>query len=105
MVSRQALDLLTIAVKTDSNKPMHWEFCKRQNILDYTEKAGRKSQQCFAHDGIKEIGVIDQYKCAIFDRIEGWFDSLGIKYSVTPQVDGCMMPTNGNCFRDFRLYF
>jgi len=64
-----------------------------------------KTQQCFAHDGIKETGVIDQYKCAIFDRIEGWFDSLGIKYSVTPHVDGCMMSTNANCFRDFRLYF
>jgi len=33
----QALDLLTIALKTDSNKPMHREFYKRQNVLGYTE--------------------------------------------------------------------
>jgi hypothetical protein len=33
----QALDLLTIALKTDSNKPMPRELCKSQNILDYKE--------------------------------------------------------------------
>lgn len=62
-------------------------------------------KQCFAYDGIKRIGAIDLYQCGIFDRIEAWFDGLGIKYSVTPKVGGCMMHTDGNCFRDFRLYF
>jgi hypothetical protein len=33
----QALDLLTIALKTDSDKPMPREFCKTPKILDYTE--------------------------------------------------------------------
>jgi len=37
MVSRPYLDLVTIAPKTDSNKPMYREFCKSPKILDYTE--------------------------------------------------------------------
>jgi hypothetical protein len=32
----QALDLLTTALKTDSNIPMHREPCKTPKILDYT---------------------------------------------------------------------
>ena len=33
----QALDPSTITLKTDSNRPMHREFCKTQNISPYTE--------------------------------------------------------------------
>jgi len=41
----QALDLLTIALKADSNKPMHRESCKSQNRLVYTEDFLYKSLQ------------------------------------------------------------
>lgn len=61
--------------------------------------------KCFAYDGVRRIGIINQYKCGIFDRLEGWFEELGIKYSITPQIDGCMMYKNGVCFRNFRFYF
>jgi len=33
----QALDVLTIALKTDSNKPMHRELSKSQNIGLYRD--------------------------------------------------------------------
>lgn len=62
-------------------------------------------RQCFAYDGMRRIGAIDQYECGIFSRVGGWFEGLGIKYSATPQVEGCMMLTNERCFRDFRFYF
>jgi len=62
--------------------------------------------QCFAYDGIKRIGVIDSYKCGIFDRIEGWFESLEIKYKVvSPQIKGCMMHEKEICNRNYRFYF
>jgi hypothetical protein len=61
--------------------------------------------QCFAHDGIKALGVIDQYECGIMDRIESWFDGLGIKYEVEPKVIGCMMRTEGECYRDYTFFF
>jgi len=64
-----------------------------------------KPGKCFAYEGIKKIGAIDQYECGIFERIEGWFDGMGIEYSVEPKVTGCMMHTEGRCYRDYRFYF
>ena len=60
---------------------------------------------CFTYNGIKGLGVIDKYECGIFDRIEGWFDALDIKHSVAPKIEGCLMHTNGNCFRDYSFFF
>jgi hypothetical protein len=62
-------------------------------------------RNCFAYNGVKQLGVLDQYQCGILERIYGWFDALGIKYSVLPQVDGCMMHTDGRCFRDITFNF
>ena len=83
-------DFMHITPSFSSDNILHWEW---------------ETKQCFAHDGIKKLGVIDQYQCGIFERIGGWFDGLGIKYSITPQVEGCMLHSNGKCFRDFRFYF
>lgn len=62
-------------------------------------------KDCFAYNGMKRMGVLDQYQCGIMERIYGWFDGLGIRYSVSPQVEGCMMHTDGHCSRDFRFDF
>ena len=61
--------------------------------------------QCFAYEGIKRIGVIDQYECGIYDRIEGWFEGLGIKFKVSPQIDGCLMHQGRKCFRNYTFIF
>jgi hypothetical protein len=60
---------------------------------------------CFAHDGMARIGVIHQYQCGIFERIKGWFDALGVGYTEYPEVEGCMMHSEGRCYREFRLHF
>ena len=57
-------------------------------------------ESCFAYEGIKQLGAIEQYQCGIFERIYGWFDGLGMKCSASPQVEGCMMHTDGKCFRE-----
>lgn len=62
-------------------------------------------ESCFAYEGTKRLGVIDEYQCGIFDRIYGWFDALGLEYSVSPRVVGCMMNTDGKCFRVIRFRF
>ena len=62
-------------------------------------------ESCFAYEGIKGLGVIDRYECGIMLRIETWFDALGIKYEVKPMVTGCMMHTDGQCFREYRFFF
>jgi hypothetical protein len=62
-------------------------------------------ESCFAYEGIKALGVIDRYECGIMLRIDTWLDTLGIKYEVKPKVTGCMMHTDGKCFRDYRFFF
>jgi hypothetical protein len=57
-------------------------------------------QRCFAYEGMKRMGVIERYQCGIFERIYGWFDGIGLSYSVSPQVEGCMMHSEGRCFRE-----
>ncbi|MBI4729084.1 MAG: hypothetical protein HY775_06225 [Acidobacteria bacterium] len=58
--------------------------------------------RCFALEGMARLGVADRYSCGIFDRVEGWFEGLGIAYQVSPQVEGCMMRAEGRCFREYR---
>jgi len=60
---------------------------------------------CFAYDGIKALGVIDGYECGIMDRIEAWWNVIGIKWEVEPKVTGCMMHTDGRCYRDYKFFF
>jgi hypothetical protein len=62
-------------------------------------------QSCFAYEGIKALGVIERYECGIMDRIESWLDTLGLKYKVEPKVTGCMMHTDGKCYREYRFFF
>ena len=62
-------------------------------------------ESCFAYDGIKALGVIDRYECGIMDRIEAWLDTLGLRWEVEPKVTGCMMHTEGRCYRDYTFYF
>jgi hypothetical protein len=60
---------------------------------------------CFAHEGMKALGVADRYECGIVLRINTWLETLGIKYEIEPKVTGCMMHTDGKCFRDYRFFF
>jgi hypothetical protein len=62
-------------------------------------------ERCFAYEGMKLLGVVDRYECGIMFRIETWLDTLGIKYEVEPKVTGCMMHTDGKCYRDYRFFF
>ncbi len=61
--------------------------------------------KCWAYEGINRIGVIEEYECAIYERIEGWFETLEIKYDVKPNIEGCLMHRNGKCVRVFNFYF
>jgi hypothetical protein len=61
--------------------------------------------QCFAHNGVEQLGVIDRYRCGIVDRIEGWFEGLEIKYAVSPKVDTCLIYKGEKCFRNYTFFF
>ena len=66
---------------------------------------GWETERCFAHEGVSKLGMIDRYECGIFDRLEGWLESLGIEYKATPEIDGCFMHRRGRCVREYRFAF
>jgi len=59
--------------------------------------------KCFAHAGMTRLGVIDRYECGVIHRVGCWFDSLGIAYTLTPQIHGCIMHSSGACRGEFRF--
>jgi hypothetical protein len=89
----------------DMNKLFMPEFMRFQ--CEYPEKNRMRVAyapgKCFAYVGIKRIGAIDGYRCGVFYRLECWFRELGISFSVTPEVTGCMMHTDGICFREYHF--
>jgi len=64
-----------------------------------------ETERCFAHDGVRKLGMIERYECGIFDRLEGWLESLGIPYTATPEIDGCFLHRLGRCVREYRFSF
>ncbi len=62
-----------------------------------------EAKECFAYDGINGLGLIDQYECGILDRAYGWLDGMGLQYSVTPDLNGCMMHSDGKCVREINV--
>jgi hypothetical protein len=72
-----------------------------KNTLRWQFEAGN----CFAYKGIKRIGAIDQYECGVIYRLQCWFDSLGLKYDVAPQVLKCLMLDSGLCQGEFDFDF
>jgi Family of unknown function (DUF6125) len=64
-----------------------------------------ESGQCFAYKGMKQIGAIDRYRCGVMYRIECWLEALGIKYSMHPRIDGCLMHEKGVCEGEIQVFF
>ncbi len=93
-------DFFQIAMATLTGEFMKYSFVSKD--INHIRGTWR---QCFAHDGIKALGVIDQYECGVMGRVESWFDSLGVKYEVEPKVTQCMMHTEGQCYRDYTFFF
>jgi hypothetical protein len=73
----------------------------KENTLRWQFEPGN----CFAYKGIKRIGVIDQYECGVIYRLQCWFDSLKVRYNVTPHVLRCLMLESGLCEGEFDFDF
>ena len=59
--------------------------------------------ECFAYKGMKQIGIIDDYRCGVMYRIECWLEALGINYSIEPEIDKCIMHEKGVCSGEIRV--
>lgn len=63
-----------------------------------------ESLQCFAYKGMKQIGVIDGYRCGVMYRIECWLEALGVRYSMQPVIEGCLMHEKGVCEGEIQVF-
>ncbi|MHA2366814.1 MAG: DUF6125 family protein [Candidatus Hodarchaeales archaeon] len=79
------------------------DFMKFKMSFPKTNAIHAEMRDCFAYQGVKRIGAIANYECGIFERIEGWFDGLGIKYNVVPDLNGCLMHQRQECIRDYTV--
>jgi len=64
-----------------------------------------KAIRCLAHDCAKHLGVIEDFQCHLFERLDAWLEALGITYRAFPAVEGCLMHARGACVREFRFRF
>jgi hypothetical protein len=83
--------------------------CMKECGIEQTNKINKAAVRDMAAIEIKRhqkaLGVADRYECGISLRIDTWLTTLGIKYEVQPKVTGCMMHTDGKCFRDYKFFF
>jgi len=63
-----------------------------------------ESLQCFAYKGMKQVGVIDRYHCGVIYRIECWLEALGVRYSIQPVIEGCLMHEKGACEGEIQVF-
>ena len=62
-------------------------------------------KECFAHKGMVKAGVIADYACGIFERIEGWLDAMGLEYTLTPDLSHCLKYQGGECMITIKFHF
>lgn len=56
--------------------------------------------KCFAFEGMKMIGVKENYECGVIFRVCCWLDALGIKYEVEPKIKKCLLYSQEKCSGD-----
>lgn len=67
---------------------MHWEM-----------------NRCFAYKGMKMFGFSKQYECGVIYRVSCWLDALGIKHTIEPEIDKCLLNSHEKCSGNFILTF
>ena len=61
-------------------------------------------RKCWAYDGVKRLGFIDQYECAVVMRLKSWLNFLEISYSLSPDFKNCLMLEYGLCSYRFEFF-
>ena len=72
-----------------------------KNLLQWEWESG----ECFAYKGMKQLGIIDEYRCGVIYRIECWLEALRIKYIIDPKIDKCIMHEKGACLGEISIVF
>lgn len=83
-------DFMNVILSFPRENVVHWEF---------------NDKRCFAYNGIKLLGVNDNYECGPIYRIKCWLMALGINFEISPEIEKCISPHDGKCSGDFILLF
>ena len=80
-------------------KKIHFSSPSR-NLIHWDWENG----QCFAYKGMKQIGMIDGYRCGVIYRIECWIEALGVRYLMRTRIEGCLMNEKGICEGEIQVF-
>lgn len=58
---------------------------------------------CYVSQNIAKAGVADVYECAVFDRMEGWHEALGLPLAEAPAAETCAKAAGRPCVRMLRV--
>jgi len=76
-------DFMDFKYSFPENNQIHWEM-----------------KHCFAYNGMKMIGVIEDYECGVIYRVSCWLTALGIQHRVIPRIKQCLLNSQDKCVGD-----
>ncbi|MBU1275793.1 MAG: hypothetical protein KJ720_10490 [Proteobacteria bacterium] len=59
--------------------------------------------ECFAYKGMRRMGVLEQYQCGIFLRVDTWLETMGVSFQAEPSFQGCLKHQRGSCHRVYEF--
>jgi limonene-1,2-epoxide hydrolase len=60
-------------------------------------------ERCFVHENITKAGIAEHYVCAVFDRVAGWHDALGLPLADEPPALPCAKSQGKECRRTMTI--
>jgi hypothetical protein len=60
-------------------------------------------QRCFVHENVTKAGIAGAYECAVFDRVAGWHDALGLPLADDPPALPGALPQGKECRRTLTI--
>lgn len=60
-------------------------------------------QRCFVHENIVKAGIAGAYECAVFDRVAGWHDALGLPLADEQPALPCALAQGKECRRTMTI--
>jgi len=80
-------------------------FYEGEVFFDGDDTIVFRTRTCFAHKGMTEVGLIDEYECGIFERIKGWFDAIEVDYTLSPDLSRCLKYRGQECHVTVAFHF
>lgn len=60
-------------------------------------------RRCYVHENITRAGIAATYRCAVFDRIQGWHDAWGLPLAEELPSRTCALAAGRTCQQRFTV--